>query len=421
MRIINFTPRYWPVYGGSETYLHEFSRRLARDGHTVSVVTSDTVDANHFWNPRNYQRLEEKGFHDGVKIRRFSLRHLPGAPLTYSVWRYIAFWGLSHLLPVGWLNRLARYTPWVPALWDWLETTSEQFDIVTATNVLYEPFLLAATQAARRWRVPFVVFPLTHLGAGSRPATDRVSRYYTMRHQVAAVLQADCALTITPTEADFYATHGMPRERLRIVAGGVNPDKLSGGNAERFRAHHQIHLPIVTFLSAMAYDKGATHVVDAVRKLWSTGVNLELVMAGSLWPDFRHYLAKLPDNDRARVRILGHISDEDKRDLLAATDVLAMPSRTDSFGIVYLEAWLYSKPVIGARAWGIGDVIADGVDGLLVPFGDVEALAHELAALLSDPSRRAQLGEAGRRKVLARYTWEQQYTLVRSTYEQLIQ
>src|SRR3712207_7592070 len=54
---------------------------------------------------------------------------------------------------------------------------------------------------------------------------------------------------------------------------------------------------------------------------------------------------------------------EDKRDLNAAGQVFCMPSRTDSFGIVYLEAWLNGVPVIGANAGGVPEVISDGVDG----------------------------------------------------------
>lgn len=420
MRVLQLTPRYWPIYGGSETYLHEFSKRLARDGHEVFVVTSNASAAECFWNPHARRLVEMQTTYQGVNIRRFSLSHLPGAPLTYSVWRYLVFFGLSHLLPMAWLNYLACYTPWVPDLWRWLRTTQERFDLVAAINVLYEPFLLAAAQAARRWRAPLVVYPLTHLGAGTRPAADRVSRYYTMRHQVAAVMQAERAITITPTEADFYASHGMPRERLQVVAGGINPEELRNGNAERFRAKYHLQGPLVTFLSAMAYDKGAVHVVEAVRQLWQAGHNTELVMAGALWPDFKRHLSRLSATDRARIYILGHISDDEKRDLLAATDVFAMPSRTDSFGIVYLEAWIYGKPVIGARAWGITDVITDGIDGVLVPFGDVETLAHKLAALLANPGWRAQLGKAGQLKVLQHYTWEQQYAIVRATYEQLV-
>lgn len=420
MRVLHSAPRYWPGLGGIETYLREFSERLARDGHSVTVVTTDADDTAYFWNPRARRHVERVLTHHGVRVVRFPLRHLPGAPLTYALWRYLAFWGLSHVLPVRWLNRLARYTPWSPELWRWVETAPERFDLVAAIGVLYEPFVLAAGRAARRWGVPWVVYPLTHLGAGPRPATDRVSRYYTMRHQVAAVLAADCAITITPTEADFYAVRGMPRDRLRVAAGGVNPAELAGGQADRWRAAHQLTAPVVTFLSALAYDKGATHVVDAVRRLWRAGQSVELVMAGTLWPDFQRHLNALPPADRARIHLLGPITEADKRDLLAATDVLVMPSRTDSFGIVYLEAWFYGKPVIGAQAWGMSDVIQHGVDGLLVPFGDVEALTRALADLLADPARRAALGEAGRQKVLTRYTWEQQYAVVRAVYERLV-
>jgi glycosyltransferase involved in cell wall biosynthesis len=383
-------------------------------------VTSDARDADVFWNPHAQRLAELSASQDKINIRRFPLRHLPATPRSYGLWRYLVFWGLSHFMPVNWLNHLARYTPWIPNLWNWIETTHERFDLVAAINVLYEPFLLAAAQAARRWKVPLVVYPLTHLGAGNRPASDRVSRYYTMRHQVAAVLQADYAITITPTEADFYASRGMPRQRLRVVAGGINPDELAGGNAERFRAKHKLKSPIITFLSALAYDKGATHVVDAVCELWRTGTTVNLVMVGSLWPDFQRHMARLPATEQAHIHILGQVTEAEKRDLLAATDILAMPSRTDSFGLVYLEAWYYGKPVIGARAWGIPDVIADGIDGVLVPFGDVEALTRELSLLLTDPARRTKLGEAGRRKVLERYTWEQQYAIVRTIYEQLV-
>ncbi|MFN8515884.1 MAG: glycosyltransferase [Chloroflexia bacterium] len=59
--------------------------------------------------------------------------------------------------------------------------------------------------------------------------------------------------------------------------------------------------------------------------------------------------------------------------MLAAASIFALPSRTDSFGITFLEAWCNGVPVIGARAGSIPDVIDDGEDELLVPFGDVPA------------------------------------------------
>jgi glycosyltransferase involved in cell wall biosynthesis len=114
------------------------------------------------------------------------------------------------------------------------------------------------------------------------------------------------------------------------------------------------------------------------------------------------------------------VSGQLKQDMLAATDVFAMPSRVDSFGIVYLEAWAYGVPVIGCQAGGVPDVIDDGQDGLLIPFGDQQALAAAIDALLADPDRRRAMGQRGRAKVEANYTWEQIYQKLRAIYQELV-
>jgi glycosyltransferase involved in cell wall biosynthesis len=66
------------------------------------------------------------------------------------------------------------------------------------------------------------------------------------------------------------------------------------------------------------------------------------------------------------------------------------------------------------------EVIADGTDGVLVPFGDVATLAAAIDALLADPERRARMGAAGRAKVLAGYTWDHSYAVVRDVYQRLV-
>ena len=96
-----------------------------------------------------------------------------------------------------------------------------------------------------------------------------------------------------------------------------------------------------------------------------------------------------------------------------------LPSRSDSFGIVFLEAWYYSRPVVGARAGGIPGLVRDGVDGLLVPFGDVKELALSIQKLLLDKDYARTLGEAGRERVLAEFTWDEKYAVVRALYEEL--
>jgi glycosyltransferase involved in cell wall biosynthesis len=81
-----------------------------------------------------------------------------------------------------------------------------------------------------------------------------------------------------------------------------------------------------------------------------------------------------------------------------------MPSAAEAFGIVYLEAWAVGKPVIGACTRAVSSLVDDGLDGYLIPPGDVGALAERIVYLLENPSQAQQMGQCGRRKVINRYT-----------------
>jgi glycosyltransferase involved in cell wall biosynthesis len=420
MRILHIIQRYWPAVGGSETHMRELSLRLAADGHQVTIVTTDALDYESLFAP-GHRRLDGREAQDnGVRILRFPVRYLPLSPSTYSAWRRL-LWGLSLVrpIPVGLIAYLARFAPWVPGIWHWLRSTDEPYNLVAGLNVCFESLLEAGLRFARRRGIPFVCYPITHLGAGEEPGQDSVGSFYTMRHQLALVRGSNAVAAQTPTERGFYVGQGVSPARIEVIGPGVNPQEILGGDGERFRQLHNIRRPLVVGLSTMARDKGTVQLVEAVRRLWQMGRQVALALAGAILTSFRTYLGGLPAEDRERIHLLGPISEKDKRDLLAASDIVAMPSRTDSFGIVYLEAWLYGKPVIGAQAWGINDVIVDGQDGLLVPFDDAPALADAICYLLDRPAARAAMGARGERKVYERHTWETKYAQVRALYEQL--
>jgi glycosyltransferase involved in cell wall biosynthesis len=420
MRILHLIQRYWPAVGGSETHMRELSRRLVADGHQVTVITTDALDYESLFAPGHRQLAQREAQDQGVRILRFPVRHLPFSPRAFAGWRRL-LWVLSSLrpVPVGLIALCARLTPWIPGIWRWLRTTGEPFDLVAGLNVCFEPILEAGLRFAHRRGIPFVCYPITHLGAGEAPGQDSVGSFYTMRHQLAVVRASDAVAAQTPTERDFYIRQGVLPERIEVIGPGVNPHEIVGGDGERFRRQHDVREPLVVALSAMARDKGTVQVVEAVRRLWRADRPVELALAGAILTPFRDYLDRLPVEDRRRIRLLGSIPEQDKRDLLAAADIVAVPSRTDSFGIVYLEAWLYGKPVIGARAWGMEDVIADGQDGLLVPFDDAPALAGAISYLVDRPALRAEMGVRGERKVLERHTWDVKYTQVRALYQRL--
>jgi glycosyltransferase involved in cell wall biosynthesis len=100
---------------------------------------------------------------------------------------------------------------------------------------------------------------------------------------------------------------------------------------------------------------------------------------------------------------------ERRPEFFAAIDVFSMPSRTDSFGIVFLEAWANGLPVVAAAAGGVAEVVHHGDDGLLVPFGDLEALSGALATFADNPAVAREFGNRGQRRVAHGYGWDDLY------------
>jgi glycosyltransferase involved in cell wall biosynthesis len=211
---------------------------------------------------------------------------------------------------------------------------------------------------------------------------------------------------MTARERDFITSHGVPHTRVHVVGAGVTPTEVTGGNGDAFRLRQNLSGPMVLQIGAMARDKGTLTTIDAMRILWQQGSDAVLVLIGAPLEHFVTAFAALPPDARARIVMLPHATELDKRDALAAADLLVLPSRTDSFGIVFLEAWCNHLAVIGAEAGGIPDVIEHGVDGLLVPFDDPRRLAEAIESLLADPERAHRYATAGATKVAQRYTWD---------------
>ena len=89
----------------------------------------------------------------------------------------------------------------------------------------------------------------------------------------------------------------------------------------------------------------------------------------------------------------------DVRRILAATDINAMPSRDEAFGMSFVEAMAMGCPVVAASAGGVREVVTDGATGLLSRPGDVAELAANIARLARDPALRRTMGSAGRARV----------------------
>jgi len=106
---------------------------------------------------------------------------------------------------------------------------------------------------------------------------------------------------------------------------------------------------------------------------------------------------------------------QEKTDALKACDLLCLPSSQESFGAVFLEAWMMGKPVVGARIPAVAEVILDGNDGLLTE-PTAPAIAERIVGLLQDGRFAAAMGRAGKAKAEARFTWNQIAATIERAY-----
>jgi glycosyltransferase involved in cell wall biosynthesis len=165
-------------------------------------------------------------------------------------------------------------------------------------------------------------------------------------------------------------------------------------------------------------EKGTVDLLRAAEALWRGGVTFHVVLAGPEMPNFRRYFATF--GDAPRVRRLGVLTEEQKRDFFAGIDVFALPSRSDSFGLVLLEAWANGLPNLAYRAGGPAELVRDGRDGLLARCGDVDDLAAGIARLVGEPNLRHALGSEGRRRAENEFGWDNKLRLVREVMEDAV-
>jgi glycosyltransferase involved in cell wall biosynthesis len=153
--------------------------------------------------------------------------------------------------------------------------------------------------------------------------------------------------------------------------------------------------------------KGADTLIEAMPKVLRAAPDASLVLVGD--GDDRPRLEQLARDHRVSERacFLHRLTREQLFACYANCDVFALPSRGEGFGLVFLEAMAFGKPVVGGAHGGIPDIVVDGVSGLLVPHGNVERLAQSLEFLFRDSVRSAEMGARGKARVEKDFSFAQ--------------
>ena len=217
----------------------------------------------------------------------------------------------------------------------------------------------------------------------------------------AALLAADLVLAPSSYTAQKLAeVQSVPPHKIRKLPWPLNADTLNMAAApanlplpKKFPPSPVI-LTVGRWAASERY-KGADELVRAVAQLRQAFPTLNLVAVGG--GDDLPRLKKIAHdlNVSNAVHFIEGISRPELAACYAHADIFALPSTGEGFGFVFLEAMAFGKPIVGAKAGGATDLIEDGVNGLLVPPHDPQALAQALERLLRDEPLRAQLGQKG--------------------------
>lgn len=220
-------------------------------------------------------------------------------------------------------------------------------------------------------------------------------------------------------------------KRCTVIGKGSS----NGVNLERWRRTPQTQLtvretrndwklplsvPVIGFVGRMVRDKGITELYDAFRRLRLSYPDLRLLLVGGFEAG-----DPVPSALRAQVEadpnvfVTGFVANVEVYYWIM--DVLALPTYREGFPGVLLEAQAASVPVVTTDATGAIDAIRDGITGLRVPVGDVDALTAALARLLADPELREQMGQAGCSWVQQNFQCETVWKNLEANYRSILQ
>lgn len=355
-----YTHEYPPFKGGAGVLIGALAEGVADRGVSVSVVA-----------PRYSDSESEDSGH--VQIRRFEPWQLRGR--------------------IGQRQLVCACLKTNP---DWLIIPEYQAALTAEGVVDLLPPYVALLHGTEVWR--FCDEQKSGIGAAMR---SRMAAYLRGAAKVVCVSQATRQLLLS------Y----MPEleERTVVILPGIVLNRLgSPTEAGGLRWRESLELgtrSIVLCVGRLDSDKGQDSLLRAMAWVRRDDVAIVFVGDGPDRPKLEALAAEL--GLTGCVRFTGRVSDADRAELLGACDVFVLPSRSiarwEGFGIVYLEAGYFGKPVIGCKTGGVGEAILEGVTGFVVECDSVDALGRRILELLIDGGLRERIGQASRRRVIDQF------------------
>ena len=390
MRIALLSYRSKAHCGGQGVYVRHLSRELVALGHHVEVLSGQpypeldpgvvltklpSLDLYREPAPFRTPRISE--FRDAIDVLEFATTSTAGfpEPLTFSLRAARALRRRSGDFDVVHDNQTLGY--------GMLDITRAGLPIVTTIHHPITRDRRVDLSAARGW---------------ARLTTRRWYGFVSMQRRVARRMPH--ILTVSHSSArDIVEDFGVDPRRIEVIPLGVEP--------EVFRHNEDPRVPgrIVAMASADTPLKGVATLLEAFAKL-RTERTVELLLVTRPKPGGR--TEQLIDHlsIKGSVRFVSGLSDTELAEVVGSAEIACVPSLYEGFSLPTVEAMACGTPLVVSRAGAMPEVVgAGGLCADLVTPGEVDELAHALAALLDDPERRRRMGLAGRNRALQTYSW----------------
>ena len=216
----------------------------------------------------------------------------------------------------------------------------------------------------------------------------------------------------------------LPSEKVRTLPNWIDPERFKPEDRDAARAMFRVRYNIVVAcIGQITQAKGQEEFVRAAAALARTRTDLEFLIVGQESEEGGAFTKRLTDLARSsglqeKLRFLGRVKHIPQ--LLAAVDVVVVPSWDEGFSLVTIEAMAARRPVLASRVGGITGIIKDNVTGLLFPPRDVHALTDKLLWLVSDAPLRERLSVQAQRDVYARFGRDHIIDQIESLYMEVL-
>jgi len=375
MQILSIIQRYYPAMGGAESHAKKFIDYLSKK-HTVEVYTTNASDLSAFWDP-TAEKIHDDSNNQISYCEFFTPEQIP--------------LDLVKKFPFSTLHP----GPFSLELWNKLFIQKPSCDLIYTMSYPYS-HILPAFAASKKWNIPIIITPLIH---------QEFPELFLTGMKLSILNQADAITVSTISEKELLENNGIKR-KISVIPPAA--DKPTNIDEQNFREKNNISekTNVVLFVGYKDESKGIIDLLKAMKLLWKLNHDLILIVIGQKTFEYQEYISELNDEYKTRIIDLERPDDITKNEAYAACDVFALPSKSESFGISYLEAWHFGKPVIGCDIQSSKDLITHKKDGMLVKFDDEKELADTLNFLLKNPIERKRLGNNGKEKA-DNYSWRE--------------